>query len=90
MARSNTTEGQALWQPGGAEEDSHFREGDSHLRLTYDDDDEEEDTFTRRNEAQSESCGQGHSCGDLNTHISIYRLSPFRFKPTRDSTKSEE
>ena len=35
MARTETTEGQALWQPGGAEEDSRFREGDRHLRLAY-------------------------------------------------------
>ena len=35
MARTDTTEGQALWQPGGAE-DSRFREGDRHLRLAYD------------------------------------------------------
>ena len=27
MARTKTTEGQALWQPGGDEEDSRFREG---------------------------------------------------------------
>ena len=40
MARSNTTEGQALWQPGGAEEDSHC-EGDRHLRLEYDKEEEE-------------------------------------------------
>ena len=33
MARTDTTEGQALWQPGGAEEDSRVREGDRHLRL---------------------------------------------------------
>ena len=37
MARTNTTEGQGLWQPGGAEEDSHFREGNRHLCLAYDD-----------------------------------------------------
>ena len=36
MARTDTTEGQALWQPGGAEEDSRFREGDRHLRLACD------------------------------------------------------
>ena len=42
MARTNATEGQALWQPGGAEKDSHFSEGDRHLRLTYDKEEEEE------------------------------------------------
>ena len=37
VARSNTTEGQALWQHGGAEEDSRFHEGDTdrHLRLAH-------------------------------------------------------
>ena len=43
MARTDTTVGQALWQPGGAEKDSRFREGDRHLRLAYDDDEEEID-----------------------------------------------
>ena len=36
MARTETTEGQALWQPGGAEEDSHFPEGNGHLRPAHD------------------------------------------------------
>ena len=40
MARTNTTEGQVLWEPGGAEEDSHFREGDRHLRLAYNEEEE--------------------------------------------------
>ena len=35
VARTKTTEGQALWQPGGAKEDSRFREGNRHLRLAY-------------------------------------------------------
>ena len=33
MALINATEGQALWKPGGAEEDSCLREGNGHLRL---------------------------------------------------------
>ena len=37
MDRPNTTEGQAQWQPGGAEEDSRFCVADRHLRLAYDD-----------------------------------------------------
>ena len=41
MVRTSITEGQALWQPGGAEEDSHFRDGDRHHRLAYGDDEEE-------------------------------------------------
>ena len=36
MARANTSERQALWQPGGAEEDSHFCEDERHLHLAYD------------------------------------------------------
>ena len=39
--RSNSTEGQAVWQSGGDEEDSHFGEGESILRLAYDDNEEE-------------------------------------------------
>ena len=41
MDRTNTTKGQALWQPEGAEEDSRFREGEKRLRLAYKDDEEE-------------------------------------------------
>ena len=40
VASTNTTEGQALWPPGGTEENS--REDDRHLRLAYDDEDEEQ------------------------------------------------
>ena len=40
MAGTNTSEGQALWQPGGADEDSRLREGDRHRHLAYDDDEE--------------------------------------------------
>ena len=36
------TEEQALWQPGGAEEDSRFCEGDRHLRLAYNQEEEDE------------------------------------------------
>ena len=42
MAGTETTEGRALWQPGGAEEDSHFCEGYTHLRLAYEEEEEEE------------------------------------------------
>ena len=57
MARTKTNMGQALWQPGGAEEDSRFCEDDRHLRLAYDDDDddEEEDSLTARPSRQSSS-----------------------------------
>ena len=40
MARPDTTEGQAVWQPGGAEEDSRFCEGDRHLHVAYDEEEE--------------------------------------------------
>ena len=39
MAKTNTTERQALWLPGGTE-DSRFPDGDRHLRLVYDDKEE--------------------------------------------------
>ena len=42
MTRTETTKGQALWQPGGAEEDSCFHEGDRHLCLAYDEEEEED------------------------------------------------
>ena len=40
MAGSDASEGQAVWQPGGAEEDSRLREGNRHLHLAYDDEEE--------------------------------------------------
>ena len=42
MARTKTTRGQALCQPGGAEEDSRFCEGNMHLCLAYKEEEEEE------------------------------------------------
>ena len=41
MAGSDASEGQAVWQPGGAEEDSRLREGNRHLHLAYDEEEEE-------------------------------------------------
>ena len=35
-------EGQALWQPGDAEEDSRFLEDNRHLRLGYEEEEEDE------------------------------------------------
>ena len=40
MAGPDASEGQAVWQPEGAEEDSRLRKGNGHLHLAYD---EEED-----------------------------------------------
>ena len=45
MARTKTTERQALWQPGGAEEDSRFREGNRRLRVAYEEEEKEEVWF---------------------------------------------
>ena len=42
MAGSDASEGQAVWQPGGAEEDSRLRVGNRHLHLAYDEEEEEE------------------------------------------------
>ena len=41
MAGTDSSEGQALWQPGGAEEDSRLREGNRHLHLAYNEEEEE-------------------------------------------------
>ena len=41
MAGSDASEGQAVWQPGGAEEDSRLREGNRHLHLAYDEEEED-------------------------------------------------
>ena len=46
MARTDTSEGQVLWQPEGAEEGSGFREGDRHLRLAYEEAEEAADAVT--------------------------------------------
>ena len=40
MAGTHASEGQAVWQPGGAEEDSRLREGNRHLHLAYDEEEE--------------------------------------------------
>ena len=39
MAGSDASEGQAVWQPGGAK-DSRLREGNRHLHLAYDEEEE--------------------------------------------------
>ena len=44
MAGTDASEGQALWQPGGAEEDSRLCEGNRHLHLAYDEEEEEDCT----------------------------------------------
>ena len=41
MAGSDASEGQAVWQPVGAEEDNRLREGNRHLHLAYVEEEEE-------------------------------------------------
>ena len=41
MAGTDASEEQALWQPGGAEEDSRLHEGNRHLHLAYHEEEEE-------------------------------------------------
>ena len=49
MARTKTTEQKALWQPRGAKEDSRFHEGNRHLCLAYEEEEEEisQDVYNR-------------------------------------------
>ena len=42
MAGIDASEGQALWQPGGGEEDSRLHDGNRHLHLAYDEEEEED------------------------------------------------
>ena len=49
MAVSHASEGQAVWQPGGAEEDSRLREDNRHLHLAYHDEEEELDAADKSN-----------------------------------------
>ena len=51
QTKTETTEGQALWQPGGAEEDNRFREGNRHFHLAYEADEEEEERHTHTHTA---------------------------------------
>ena len=59
MTGSDASEGQAVWQPGGAEEDSRLREGNRHLHLAYNEEEEEEldpeDSTRRKRESNPES-----------------------------------
>ena len=62
MDRTDITEGQAVWQPGGAEEDSCFCAGDSHLNLAYNDKGEEDNgNLPQRSWRQPGTC-YDHSC----------------------------
>ena len=60
MAGSDASEGQAVWQPGGAEEDSRLREGNRHLHLAYDEEEEkEEDLYSNLRVGHTEQCPCG-------------------------------
>ena len=52
MAGTDASGGQALWQPGGAEEDSRLCEGNRHLHLAYDEEEEEDCTVNCLQHAQ--------------------------------------
>ena len=43
MVGTDASEGQALWQPGGAEEVGRLREGNRHLHLACEEEEEEEE-----------------------------------------------
>ena len=47
MAGTDASEGQAVWQPGGAEEDSRLCGGNRHLHLAYDEEEEEEKDYQK-------------------------------------------
>ena len=61
MAGTDATEGQAVWQPGGAEEDSRLREDNRHLHLAYDEDCLLVSCLTSQQQA---SVSQGPICSD--------------------------
>ena len=56
--------GQALWKPGGAEEDSRLREGNRHLHLVYDEE-EEDSHFVYVAELPTERKGGGGGGGGV-------------------------
>ena len=56
MAGSDVSEGQAVWQPGGAEEDSRLHEGNRHLHLAYDEEEEEDPHPSFKAIPQPKSC----------------------------------
>ena len=54
MAGSDASEGQAVWQPGGAEEDSRLREGNRHLHLAYDEEENRKAETKTQKDVQTE------------------------------------
>ena len=54
MARTKTTEGHALWQPAGSEEDSRFREGNRHLRLANEEEEKDFPTMAHIEKSRAE------------------------------------
>ena len=79
MAGTDASEGQALWQPGEAEEDGRLREGNRHLHLAYEEEEEDDDRefpitvrTELRNQQQSQpsaACGQ-HTITNTQIHLS--------------------
>ena len=78
VARTKITEGQALWQPGGAKEDCRFCEGNGHLRLAY----EEEDAYDHRTTSslfdfKEPTATDGHSY--LTKQMLVFHAPPLFF-----------
>ena len=62
MARTPTTERQALRQSGVLEDDSRFHESDGHLRLAYDDEEEIVGVVCGLSSHRHDSVFQGRIC----------------------------
>ena len=73
MAGFDASEGQAVWQCGGAQEDSRLREGNRHLHLAYD---EEEDSIIFTHMLTTE----WHEPSACRTHINMISQQRWRVK----------
>ena len=65
MANTDTTDGQAEGQPGGAEENSYLREGNRLLCLVYDEEDDDYDDDDDDDEEEEEGGGGGGEEGEV-------------------------
>ena len=77
MAGTDASEGQVLWQPGGAEEDSSLHEGNRHLHLAYDDKEEEVvviETLRLLSKLTDSTVTNG-----ISFHARVRRFSPFLY-----------
>ena len=74
MAGSDASEGQAVWQPGGAEVDSRLREGNRHLHLAYDEEEEPATKFPYILDGGVDYCCIELSSCNKGKHGRIHRL----------------